>query len=208
MKQIRQPRQQRSIQTKKQILKAGLKLFSQKGIHGTNTKEIVKEAGVSIGSFYAYFKNKKVLLLEILEDYLDQVYSRIWKSLTQVDVANISIKESEKVLADVFKAYETAPEFHRQAHALRYSDPEVNKIFNRERKREVDQLRYILEAVTGRDNPKEFETSAILVQNLVESAVHTYMFLGPDIDRKELSRQLPIVILAFIDMHRNALPEE
>ena len=68
-------------ETKEQIKKAAFQLFSQKGIHGTNSKEIAKKAGVSIGSFYSYFKNKKILLLEILEDHCDQVFSSIWQPL-------------------------------------------------------------------------------------------------------------------------------
>ena len=55
------PRQERSIGKKLQITEAGLKLFSEKGYHNTNTKEIAAEAGVSVGTFYAYFEDKNQL---------------------------------------------------------------------------------------------------------------------------------------------------
>lgn len=40
MSLVRTPKQQRSIQTKKRIIKAAFHLYAQKGIHGTNSKEI------------------------------------------------------------------------------------------------------------------------------------------------------------------------
>ena len=67
-------------------MKAAFRLFARKGIHGTNSKEIVKHAGVSIGSFYSYFKNKKALLLEMLDDYLDRHYSMIWQHLDRFSI--------------------------------------------------------------------------------------------------------------------------
>ncbi len=82
MSKVRTPKQHRGIQTKNRIMKAAFQLFAKKGIHGTNSKEIVEKAGVSIGSFYSYFKDKKTLLLEMLEDYLDRHYTTIWRPMS------------------------------------------------------------------------------------------------------------------------------
>jgi len=52
--------------TKKQILDAGLKVFAVKGYHGTSISDIAKEAGVSKGLAYNYFKSKKELAEAVL----------------------------------------------------------------------------------------------------------------------------------------------
>ena len=44
MGRIRKPKQQRGIDTRKQIVKAAFKLFADKGIHGTNSTEIAKKS--------------------------------------------------------------------------------------------------------------------------------------------------------------------
>jgi AcrR family transcriptional regulator len=44
-------------------------LFSQKGYHHTNSKEITAAAGVATGSFYAYFKDKREIFIESLKVY-------------------------------------------------------------------------------------------------------------------------------------------
>jgi AcrR family transcriptional regulator len=52
--------------TKKQIMDAGLKVFAVKGYHGTSISDIAREAGVSKGLAYNYFKSKKDLAEAVL----------------------------------------------------------------------------------------------------------------------------------------------
>lgn len=63
------------------ILNAALKEFSQKGYEKASTNEIVKEAEISKGLLFHYFKNKKELFL-FLYDYfveiiIDEFYSKV-----------------------------------------------------------------------------------------------------------------------------------
>ncbi len=208
MQKIRQPKQQRSIQTKKQITKAAFQLFAEKGIHGTNSKEIVKVAGVSIGSFYSYFKNKKTLLLEMLEEYLENVFSAIWLSITVISFEQIGLDEIRLIVENAFKAYEIAPEFHRQTHALRYSDSDINRIYEHERIREITQIKILLERNANLLNQADLYAAAIILHNLVESAIHTYYFLGPKVDKEDLIRQLSMVVLSYIQTYENQAKEK
>ena len=198
MSTLRTPRQHRSIQTKERIMKAAFQLFSQKGIHGTNSKEIVEKAGVSIGSFYSYFKNKKTLLLEILEDFLDQVYLTIWKDMEHFTINELGRNEVKFIIENVFKAYDIAPTFHSQTHALRYSDPDIQNVYNRERKREVTQIRYLLENNKHRMRVGDQHAAAIIIHNAVESVAHTAKFVGPKIDENRLINELADMIYNFL----------
>ncbi|MCE1252432.1 MAG: TetR/AcrR family transcriptional regulator [Anaerolineae bacterium] len=55
----RRPTQARSIQTYEKIMGAGEKLFIRDGFHNILADDIAREAGVSVGSFYSYFKDKR-----------------------------------------------------------------------------------------------------------------------------------------------------
>lgn len=68
---IRKPMQKRSIEKKRNIIKAGLDLFREKGFYHTNTVEIAKAAGVSTGTVYSYFKDKKDIYIASFEYFLD-----------------------------------------------------------------------------------------------------------------------------------------
>lgn len=202
MSLVRTPKQQRSVQTRDRIMKAAFALFAQKGIHGTNSKEIVEKAGVSIGSFYSYFKNKKTLLLEILEDFLDQVYLTTWKGMEHFTINELGKDDVKFIIENVFKAYDIAPTFLMQTHALRYSDPDINRVFERERNREVTQIRYLLENNKQRMQVSDQEAAAIVIHNAVESVVHTAKFLGPKIDEQRLINELANMIYNLL-LHGN-----
>ncbi|MCK9862617.1 TetR/AcrR family transcriptional regulator [Paenibacillus sp. ATY16] len=58
--------------TIQKIKNAGLKLFSKKGLAATNIKEIAKEAGISLGLIYHYFKSKEELYLSLANEAMDK----------------------------------------------------------------------------------------------------------------------------------------
>ncbi|RHW49321.1 TetR/AcrR family transcriptional regulator [Lactobacillus bombicola] len=58
---------------RKQVLLAGLKLFSENGFHATTTAEIANQAGVSEGTIYKYFHSKNDLLNKLLNPILHEI---------------------------------------------------------------------------------------------------------------------------------------
>lgn len=58
---------------RKQVLLAGLKLFSKNGFHATTTAEIANQAGVSEGTIYKYFHSKDDLLNKLLNPILHEI---------------------------------------------------------------------------------------------------------------------------------------
>lgn len=62
-------RQQQSINTRKRIEDAANVCFARKGMAYTLISDIVQEAGVSVGTFYHYFKNKDELLIRQYESF-------------------------------------------------------------------------------------------------------------------------------------------
>ncbi len=49
------------------ILAAASKLFTKQGFHGTSTRDIAAEAGVSLGNIYNYFATKEEIFVSLLE---------------------------------------------------------------------------------------------------------------------------------------------
>lgn len=61
--------QQRAIESRKRLLDAAYQLFVEKGYYNTNTKEIARLAGISIGNFYNYFQDKGEIYCALLTEY-------------------------------------------------------------------------------------------------------------------------------------------
>ncbi|MCP5493661.1 MAG: TetR/AcrR family transcriptional regulator [Leptospiraceae bacterium] len=64
--------------TKIKLLKAAETLCSQKGFHRIQVSDITKEAGLSTGSFYIYFKDKDAIFYEVLDNSFKEYMER-WK---------------------------------------------------------------------------------------------------------------------------------
>ncbi len=61
----------RKARTRKALLDAGAKLFSEQGVDRTTVDEIAEVAGVSVGSLYVHFGSKDSLLLQLIDQALE-----------------------------------------------------------------------------------------------------------------------------------------
>jgi len=60
-------RQLQAIKSKNKIYNASIELLANIGFDKIGIEDICKHAGVSVGSFYTYFKSKNDILIEIFE---------------------------------------------------------------------------------------------------------------------------------------------
>lgn len=172
-KEIRQPVQQRSIETKRKIIKAGYALFSKNGFFKTNTAKIAKEAQVSTGIVYGYFNDKKDILKEVINEYIVQVYDPVFALLD-----NLGKKEDiEKLIKDILvlaeKLHKNSSDIHRELESVAQSDEEINKTFvslqDQVTLRFVEKLKAL--------NYKNITNENIhLAMNLIESYVHEAVY--------------------------------
>ncbi len=68
---------------RKQILKAGEKIFLRRGVDNTTMEEIARSCELSKGTIYLYFKNKEELFTTIMMDALDIFIGMLEKNLTE-----------------------------------------------------------------------------------------------------------------------------
>lgn len=66
---------------KQRIMDAAIKLMSEKGYHGATTAAIAKEAGVSQGIIFHYFKSKEELFFSLLKEESRKFREKIKKSI-------------------------------------------------------------------------------------------------------------------------------
>jgi AcrR family transcriptional regulator len=53
---------------RQEIIKQAIRVFSQKGYHQTKIVDITSQLKISTGTFYLYFKNKRDLFIEVIDD--------------------------------------------------------------------------------------------------------------------------------------------
>jgi AcrR family transcriptional regulator len=74
------------------IMDASLKLFTERGFHGTSTAEISKKAGVATGTLFNYFPTK--------EDLINSLYFEVKGQLSQNMVKQV---ETQSTFQDKFR---------------------------------------------------------------------------------------------------------
>jgi AcrR family transcriptional regulator len=143
MDETHQPtrRERRAAQRKMQIINAAAHLFAEKGFHRTTTRDIAKEADVSEGTLYNYFKSKDDLLLDIMDmlddvpsetDRFDQVVSEdAWEFLiTMMKGRREMIDQYHPMLQSVLSEILVNPEL-RQRYYNEQISPGINLISQR-----------------------------------------------------------------------------
>ncbi|HPJ94949.1 MAG TPA: TetR/AcrR family transcriptional regulator [Deltaproteobacteria bacterium] len=196
MKRVRIPQQKRSIERKKKIEKAALTLFAKKGINGTSSNEIARSAGVSIGTFYSYFENKRTLFLEILKEHLDAFVTDVYSLKSD---ETISIQENVRQHIDkAFAVFDRHPSFHKEALVLKFSDKDVKKLFDDV---EAEQLVILSELIrpycTNRDPDELMEISKV-IHSAVENIAHSVKFLDSPLNRDRLMDELTEMIYHYV----------
>ncbi len=71
--------------SKKKILEAALKVFSEYGYKGASIRMIASAAQISIGGVYLYFRNKEDLCLTLIKQRFAAFLSMIRESIKDVD---------------------------------------------------------------------------------------------------------------------------
>jgi AcrR family transcriptional regulator len=132
-KNTREPVQARGRETRARILAVGEKLFIEKGYHQIMMDDIAQTAGVSVGSSYRYFKDKRELFIAVLDRISEHMMTDTeWKIsellLQQIPDPRTAIRQILESLVDSHRVY--LPLFE-QANQMAFFD-ETLRQYNRE----------------------------------------------------------------------------
>ena len=98
--------------TRDTIIEAAEELFSLRGYHNTQVMDIVKSVGMSAGTFYNYFKDKRDLFAQITKQNFEDFRARIKKVREPVNIWDR--KDRIAKLDDTFTEYFDYIDNHRQ----------------------------------------------------------------------------------------------
>ena len=141
---IREPKQQRAIEKKERIIEAGFNLICKNGYYNTNTAEIAKEAGVSTGIVYQYFKDKYDILIEGLEKYGDNIFFPMLKSKDITFDKNDFDKLLLKMINYYIDDHKVSNIAHEEIMAMVHSDKRVAEYYYKRELEMTNSLKDIL----------------------------------------------------------------
>lgn len=91
--------------TRKRILEAAIRVFSQKGYHDTRVDEIVEESGSSKGSVYFYFPGKEQIFLALIDEFADLLARRLTEAVAKEEGGVPKVNAALKTCLETFGRY-------------------------------------------------------------------------------------------------------
>ena len=163
----REPQQQRSRQTVDYVLEAVQLVVKRHGTQAITTNRIAEAAGVSVGSLYQYFPDKRAIFTALHDRHVDEVRRVIEQTTTDCASAQLGEFARELVLGLV-KAHAGVAELHDVvASAVPHSalgfKSALHQTFGQVLSRADDTERYSLD---------ETERMLFVLPRMVESLVH------------------------------------
>lgn len=190
---IREPTQKRSIEKKTKIIKAGLDLFCEKGFYHTNTAEIAKAAGVSTGTVYSYFKDKKDIYNASFEYFLDSHLKPLLDELMSLPKPVDTMLLIDKCIDLFISLYTNSKQAINELGLMQESNPEIMQHFA------AYEDMILTALVSAFDNPNITKSNLTEKMYLLytladilgqEHAFHYHQSINLDVLRRQISTMI------------------
>lgn len=193
------PQQARSIEKKKRILEAATILIGSKGFQGTNAKEIAKEAGVSVGTFYAYFKDKKTVLMEMLGQHMAEVDQSIFQQLESMIKGGATGRDVMRKVVELGDAsHHQPPALLRTLLAMRYTDEDIAQFSQAENEALIAKLVALLKTMRAQLRVTDLEAAARVVVYAFEETMHSVAISENGIEKQRLYDALTDLMSTYL----------
>jgi AcrR family transcriptional regulator len=166
--------QERSRFTVDAIYEAAVQVFTDNGYTGATTDLIAEKAGVSVGTLYQYFPNKKAILIGIWNRNMDDADRDRELFLKGVKVEEgLNIRKIRFTLETILKLHKESVMPH-----LFFEDvPQPDFIQDRLRKKEsanIKSLRKVLEQ-SPHLRRQRLDIAARMIHEVMERLIHRYL---------------------------------
>lgn len=196
MSEIRIPTQKRSIEKKEQILKAGYRLFSTLGYYKTDTAKIAKEAKVSTGIVYSYFKDKKQILIESSILTINSRLAPLFSFIEKFTLANYK-EYIRPLMEQLINYHKESVLLHNEIQSLLTSDPQLLETYNHLIEETIHKISDIL--INNGFNPIHIHERIHLAITLIEQISHEVAFsMNPCIDKESMIYEGELLIEQLI----------
>jgi AcrR family transcriptional regulator len=192
----RRPKQRRARQTVEAVLDAVVRLLKRDGSKAITTNRIAEVAGVSIGSVYQYFPDKRAIFTALHQRHVDQIDRMVQTKL--VEHAASSIEELVRAMVEAMV----------EAHAI---DPELYELLMTEVPHRADGTRdfsvrlhgAFLLAISSRAHElkkrRDLDKVVFVVTHMVEALSHGAVLRRPaGMSLKDAKEEVVRAILAYL----------
>jgi AcrR family transcriptional regulator len=198
---VSSPKQARSKRTREKIVQAAIKLFQERGYEKTTSNDIAAEAGVSVGSFYVYFADKRQLLLTIFDRMADELFNIIFDGLRPEHLFESDLKSRIKeAVAKAVDDRDRNPGLHRVICELVLKDAEFAEKQRAIIERSTAKIYELISLAkkAGLTWDLDLEAAAFIVHRVVHNLAQDYVTGCCEFDRDRAIEALSEMIYRYV----------
>jgi AcrR family transcriptional regulator len=196
---VREPIQQRSKEKKARIISAARKLLNREDYETVTTNLIAQEAGVSIGTFYSYFRDKRDVFLSVVEQYSNDVYGEILRSIQGVAEEPGNLEAVVRRLIQVAKGtHDHERGLHKQMLIQSIRDEEIRSLSVMNDMRAATLFEEVFSRHAAEIQVSDVDTAIFLVKNCVEELIHHLILYGSSIPEDRVFDELYRMIYRYL----------
>lgn len=164
----RQFAQKRAHDTHRALLQAAANLFAERGYDETQTPDIARVAGVSVGTFYRYFADKRQAFIEVVTQHTADMFDRVVANLTTEAFGPAQTAEARwaavaHVIDVLFQTTSENPALLRVFLAMSMRDDEIADIRAEFEERGRDAVEALLREVAPLDRIRDPRAAAEVI---------------------------------------------
>jgi AcrR family transcriptional regulator len=161
-------RQARARKTYEALISSAAKLFAERGFDATQTPDIAQSAGVSVGTFYRYFTDKKEIYIEATRRELARAYGHVLDRLTPDRFAGKARRATvQETLRILLEHVTVRPEAMRVYVEMAMRDEQVAALKIDFDSAARQRLAALFEAICPREDVPDPEATAYIVYTAV-----------------------------------------
>ncbi len=197
--QIRVPQQKRSIEKKTKIIGAGIELFSKKGFHNTSSTDIANEANVSIGTFYAYFKDKKEVFQEFMNNHFEELVEKIYNYAAEIIPTIKSKRKFLRAILDKFYDVHKNVKFRdAEIMAMKYIDPDMKICAEKNEQDSIARTINLLNHFKSELKLRNIELGSTFLNITVQQVIHYFVFSKNDVPKEKVLDELEDMLYKYL----------
>lgn len=200
------PKQARSKQTKEKIVQAAIRLFQQRGYEKITSNDIAAEAGVSVGSFYAYFTDKRQILFTIFDRLADELYKNVFAGLKPEHLFDSDLRlKIRQAIAHTIDDKQKYSGLHRVVSELLLRDPEFVARHKVVMARALAKLHELISLAhkAGLTCRIDVDAAAFIVQRVVFDVSQDYVTGACEPEKERAIDALADMIYRFVFKQKN-----
>ena len=197
---VRTPSQDRALDKKNRITRTAYELLNVHGFDEVSIRRIAQEAGVSIGTIYAYFRDKQDIFVAVRGMYRDELYENFLEVIEHELDAAVSLEEA---LLAVIKRLDGVMgrrlNFYREMLILVLRDDQQKQGFiieERDNGRAVADL--LFQKFQSRIKTTDRELTVFVVHRIIREVVQFMLLFPSDMPRDRVYGEMAGIMAGYL----------